>query len=346
MKWWPLSIGDFEGATGNLLVNEIGCYVRLLNHYYSTEMPIPGDERQVTRHLLTVCRTFADDGAVVSEADLAAARRVLARFFTLEEDGCWHNRKADEEIIKTTSIIEKRINAGRRGAVTTNSKRGKAQKPDSASAATHAAASAAATPPLTTTTTTGSKPKTIVGQAPDEAVDKSKDKPGKAQATEIAKRTITYLNEKAGTSYRDGATNVKFIVDRVLIDDATEDELRAVVDLKVKHHQKGEFDIKYLRPETLFNKTKFAGYVGQINLHAPAAAVARGPRMAKVAVWSKSTPRETYLNDTPAPPALSAEQVAKRVKTDFANWLTTRHMEYIRIEIPDAPAAQFSLAEL
>jgi uncharacterized phage protein (TIGR02220 family) len=313
-------------------------------------MPIPGDERQVTRHLLTVCRTFADDGAVVSEADLAAARLVLARFFTLEEDGCWHNRKADEEIIKTTSIIEKRVNAGRRGAVTTNSKRGKAQKPDSASAATQAAASAAtpgaATPSLTTTTTTGSKPKTIVGQEPDGAVDKSKGKPGKAQAADIAKRTITYLNEKAGTSYRDGATNVKFIVDRVLIDDATEEELRAVVDLKVKHHQKGEFDIKYLRPETLFNKTKFAGYVGQINLHAPTAAVARGPRMARVAVWSKDMPRETYLSDTPAPLALSAEQVAKRVKTDFANWLTARRMEYIRIEIPGEPAAQFSLAEL
>ena len=343
MKWWPLSIGDFEGATGNLLVNEIGCYIRLLNHYYSTEMPIPGDERQLARHLLTVCRTFADE-------DVAAARAVLERFFTLEADGCWHNRKADEEIAKTTAIIEKRVNAGRRGAVTTNSKRGKGVKEATANAAAHAApsdaANAAASGSVYHHHHHSSKPKTIVGQTPPDAVDKSKG----GTAREIAIRTIGYLNQCAGTNFKagekGGATNEKFIVDRITIDGATEDELLAVIDLKVKHWQKGEFDRKYLRPETLFNKTKFAGYVGQITLHAPAAAVAKGPRMAKVAVWNKTSPRETYLSDTPAPAALNAEQIAKKVKSDFSNWLKTRHMEYIRIEIPDAPAAQFSLAEL
>ncbi|MBK6900108.1 MAG: conserved phage C-terminal domain-containing protein, partial [bacterium] len=43
----------------------------------------------------------------------------------------------------------------------------------------------------------------------------------------------------------------------------TEEELIAVIDLKASQWLGGEF-AKYLRPATLFNKTKFEQYVGEI----------------------------------------------------------------------------------
>lgn len=85
----------------------------------------------------------------------------------------------------------------------------------------------------------------------------------RAAARQAAERAIAYLNERAGTRFRAGDANLKFCVDRILIDGATEHELKAVVDLKMADK---DFDRKYLRPETLWNKTKFAQYQGQIGL--------------------------------------------------------------------------------
>jgi uncharacterized phage protein (TIGR02220 family) len=49
---------------------------------------------------------------------------------------------------------------------------------------------------------------------------------------------------------------------------ATEADLIAVIDLKIAD---STFDRKYLRPETLFNATKFQSYVGQVGAKAPEA---------------------------------------------------------------------------
>lgn len=74
------------------------------------------------------------------------------------------------------------------------------------------------------------------------------------------KEIITYLNQKAGTSFRNVKSNDDFIIAR-LKEGATMDDLRAVIDLKCKDWI-GKPEAKYLRPETLFNATKFNSYVG------------------------------------------------------------------------------------
>lgn len=84
---------------------------------------------------------------------------------------------------------------------------------------------------------------------------------------EAATRAIIYLNVKAGTHYRATEANMKFAIAR-LFEGATEADLIAVVDLKIADR---DFDRKYLRPETLWNATKFAGYIGQVGASAPAA---------------------------------------------------------------------------
>ena len=73
----------------------------------------------------------------------------------------------------------------------------------------------------------------------------------------IAERVLDYLNEKAGTHFKPVESNLKFIVAR--LKDYSENDLKAVIDKKVKEW-KGTQMQAYLRPETLFNATKFESY--------------------------------------------------------------------------------------
>lgn len=73
----------------------------------------------------------------------------------------------------------------------------------------------------------------------------------------IAERVLDYLNEKAGTHFKPVESNLKFIVAR--LNDYSESDLKAVIDKKVKEW-KGTKMQPYLRPETLFNATKFESY--------------------------------------------------------------------------------------
>lgn len=73
---------------------------------------------------------------------------------------------------------------------------------------------------------------------------------------------IKYLNEKAGTNYRNVESNAKFI--RARLKDYTEEDLKLVIDKKVKDWKGTEMQM-YLRPETLFNATKFESYINGLN---------------------------------------------------------------------------------
>ncbi len=108
-----------------------------------------------------------------------------------------------------------------------------------------------------------------VGLAPDGARPSPRAQ-AKREARAAAERAIAYLNERAGTRFQAGEANLKLPAARILYDGATEQDLRAVVDLKLAEAERGEFDRKYLRPATLWNAEKFAQYVGQVNAGPPA----------------------------------------------------------------------------
>ena len=80
----------------------------------------------------------------------------------------------------------------------------------------------------------------------------------KENTKEICIECISYLNEKAGRAYKNTDSNIKFLSAR-LKDGFTVDDIKRVIDLKVKQWIGTEYE-KYLRPETLFNATKFASY--------------------------------------------------------------------------------------
>jgi uncharacterized phage protein (TIGR02220 family) len=78
-----------------------------------------------------------------------------------------------------------------------------------------------------------------------------------------ARRILEYLNEQAGRSYQPVESNLRLILAR-LKEGASEQQCKDVIDAKVQEWLNDSKWSKYLRPETLFNATKFAGYVGQL----------------------------------------------------------------------------------
>ncbi|MGP1677890.1 MAG: conserved phage C-terminal domain-containing protein [Burkholderiales bacterium] len=75
---------------------------------------------------------------------------------------------------------------------------------------------------------------------------------------------LTYLNEKAGKHFAPVKVNIAFITS-LLKDGAAPDDLRAVVDRKCAQWLGDDKMAQYLRPATLFNRTKFAQYQGETN---------------------------------------------------------------------------------
>lgn len=84
MIYFQFHIGDWEQKTRLLSPIEKGIYVDLLTYYYSTERPI------VRSNYERITRGY-------TEEEKKAADYVLATFFT-EKDGCYYNKRCEEEI--------------------------------------------------------------------------------------------------------------------------------------------------------------------------------------------------------------------------------------------------------
>jgi uncharacterized protein YdaU (DUF1376 family) len=105
--WYARYPGDYGRDTAHLSMIEHGAYGLLLDHYYSTAAPLPGDVTALYR----VCRAFDQ-----SERD--AVDCVLSQFFDLRADG-YHNTRADMELVKRNEHHERLATGARK----TNEKR-------------------------------------------------------------------------------------------------------------------------------------------------------------------------------------------------------------------------------
>ncbi|MFM0100304.1 conserved phage C-terminal domain-containing protein [Paraburkholderia nemoris] len=79
----------------------------------------------------------------------------------------------------------------------------------------------------------------------------------------VASEVIEYLNAKAGTKFQPVKANLQLVKAR-LSEGASPEDCRAVIDAKVAAWRDDAKMAQYLRPDTLFNATKFAQYAGQI----------------------------------------------------------------------------------
>lgn len=84
MHYYQFNIGDYVSSTQHLDENEDLAYRRMLDVYYSKELPLPNDEKEIAR--LIRMRTHSESIAIV-----------LREFFILEDDG-YHCSRADREI--------------------------------------------------------------------------------------------------------------------------------------------------------------------------------------------------------------------------------------------------------
>jgi uncharacterized phage protein (TIGR02220 family) len=81
------------------------------------------------------------------------------------------------------------------------------------------------------------------------------------ESRDQAKEILLYLNSKAGKEFRPVDANLDMIVARIK-EGASLEDCKTVVDAKVAQWGDDDKMAEYLRPGTLFNRTKFAQYIG------------------------------------------------------------------------------------
>jgi len=103
--WYPRYTGDFIRDTSHLSLVEVGAYNRILDHYYASSGPLCMTEAQVMR----LC-------AAVTPEECEAVKYVLSAYFVFEpEDGCYHNPRADKELLSMADHHKRLSDAGKRG---------------------------------------------------------------------------------------------------------------------------------------------------------------------------------------------------------------------------------------
>jgi uncharacterized phage protein (TIGR02220 family) len=117
-----------------------------------------------------------------------------------------------------------------------------------------------------------SRIKTLSGILPDVSPPASENNDhgnsnGKSAANATCRATarglLLFLNEKTGRHYQPVAVNLDMIVAR-LKEGATELQCRQVILRKSREWATNEHMAPYLRPATLFNRTKFWQYMGEL----------------------------------------------------------------------------------
>lgn len=107
----------------------------------------------------------------------------------------------------------------------------------------------------------------------DDALEKRRErdreeKKKKREKVVIAKNALEYLNNKAGKKFRDTDANLSFILERIKEGYELADFKKAV-DNQVVEWGGDEKMNKFLRPSTLFQKSKFDSYVNNHRSGAP-----------------------------------------------------------------------------
>jgi uncharacterized protein YdaU (DUF1376 family) len=103
--WYARHFKDYAEKTAHLSMVEHGAYTLLLDHYYQTGGKLMANAMA----LLRVCRCQTED-------ERTAVHSVLDQFFTLGDDGMYHNKRADKEMGIAANVSAARSQAGKAGA--------------------------------------------------------------------------------------------------------------------------------------------------------------------------------------------------------------------------------------
>lgn len=111
-SWYARYPRDYGEKTAHLSLAEHGAYTLLLDHYMTSggAMPIA---MPIAMHAASLCYRIC---RAQSDEERAAVDSVVVQFFTIESDGCLHNKRADIELGKRKNLSETRASVAKKGA--------------------------------------------------------------------------------------------------------------------------------------------------------------------------------------------------------------------------------------
>ena len=111
-SWYARYPRDYGEKTAHLSLAEHGAYTLLLDHYMTSggAMPIA---MPIAMHAASLCYRIC---RAQSDEERAAVDSVVRQFFTIESDGCLHNKRADIELGKRKNLSETRASVAKKGA--------------------------------------------------------------------------------------------------------------------------------------------------------------------------------------------------------------------------------------
>ena len=226
MNYYQHNIGDYRRDTSHLSLLEHGIYRQLLDWYYLDEKEIPKETQVVMRRLSA--RTQDEQNAV----------QIILKEFFVEGEAGWKHKRCDVEIAHYQEKADKNRSNGKLGG----------------------------RPKKTQVDMCG-----FQDEKPNESEHNLNHKPitnnqslttlsGKPDAVKI----LEHLNQKAGRKFKPVKATITAITAR--LKEHSFDELIAVIDDKCAKWRTDEKMAEYLRPDTLFNATKCASYVGALGI--------------------------------------------------------------------------------
>lgn len=236
MHYYQHNIGDYRRDTSHLSLLEHGVYRQLLDTYYLSEQPIPEETEVVFRRL-----------SARTDEEKRAVEMVLSEFFF--RDNGWHHKRCEDEIAQYHSKADRARSNGKLGGRPRKTKVVISGNPEQTEAkANHKPLTINQEPSLNT-----------LSGKPDANPLREKNQ----EARESAKRVLSFLNEKTGRAYRPTPAIVDMIAARIK-DGATETECRQIIVRKGRDWSTDEKMSQYLRPKTLFSRTNFENYLGEL----------------------------------------------------------------------------------
>ena len=260
MHYYPFNISDYASHTRHLTNMEDLAFRRLLDFYYLHEEPIENDVKKVARKL----NLRGNENEI---------QEVLEEFFFLENN-TWLNKRA-EEIIKAYQAKADTARAngkkGGRPAKPKGNPEETKQEPNRNPEKTQLVNSAnpeetGLKPDRKLTNNYKLRTKELITNNQEQITSNqelvTKDSlsididPVKTKSIEV----LNYLNECLGTKYKSTTRSHIENINARLQDHDVED-LKLVVNHKIKEWGDDERMVGYLRPSTLFQTSKFDGYL-------------------------------------------------------------------------------------
>ena len=161
--------------------------------------------------------------------------------FSIDENGCYYNKRLEEETIKRRNFVESRKS---------NLSKSKNKQHMSSHMEQHM-----------------ENHKEVHMENENVNINDNVNDNVNDNANEIVDEVIEYFNQKCKTRYRKNTRDVRKLIIARINEGYTFEDFKTVIDKKYREWKGTEFE-KYLRPSTLFG-TKFQQYLNQIEKRRP-----------------------------------------------------------------------------